>query len=101
MENNTKSVTDNIWLGLALGLIIPFLTLIFVNADWQHNISFFDFLKRMYDTKALSGLLSLCVLPNLLVFYLFLRKDKYKTVRGIVTAVILFSLLVFSLKFFL
>jgi hypothetical protein len=99
MRNKKDSVVNNLFLGLSFGIVIPFLTLIFVNADWQRNISFLNFLSKIYQQKALAGLLSLCVLPNLLIFYLFLRKDHYKTVKGIVMATALFAIAVFLLKF--
>ena len=95
----TKSVINNFPLGLILGLIIPFLTLIFINAEANKHLSMIEFLSRLQQNSSLSALFSLCAIPNLGLFFLFIWKNNYKTVKGIMTATVLMVILVYALKF--
>ncbi len=94
-----KSVVNNLPLGLILGIIIPLLTLIFINAEADRELSFVQFLTRLQESSSLSALFSLCAIPNLALFFLFMWKNNYKTVKGVMMATVLMVILVYGLKF--
>ena len=66
-----KSKYNNVWLGLALGLIIPFITIIIFSLFKSADNNFIEFIEFALSISALSNILSLCALPNLAIFYLF------------------------------
>ena len=99
MEVKPKSVIDNIPLGLGLGIIIPILTLIFINAEANKSLDMMEFLTRLHKNSKLSSLASLCAIPNLGLFFLFMWKNNYRSGRGVIMATIIMVLLVFTLKF--
>ena len=99
METKPKSVIDNLPLGLVLGIIIPVLTLIFINAEANRHLDLFEFLARLHKNSKLSSLASLCAIPNLGLFFLFMWKNNYRSGRGVIMATIIMVLLVFALKF--
>ena len=99
MENKPKSVIDNLPLGLLLGIIIPILTLIFINAEANKNLDMIEFLTRFHLNNKLSALVSLCAIPNLGLFFLFMWKNNYRSGRGVIFATIILVVLVFALKF--
>ncbi|MBN2667688.1 MAG: hypothetical protein JXR60_00545 [Bacteroidales bacterium] len=99
MENKQKSVVNNFLLGFALGVLVPVLTVIFINAEANKHLGMFEFFKRLHENNQLSALVSLCAIPNLGIFFLFIWKSNYKTVRGVMAATIILVVLVFSLKF--
>ncbi len=99
MESSTKSVTNRFFLGFFLGLIIPLLTLIFVNAEVNTHLSMREFLTKLHQHNHLSALLSLCAVPNLGLFFLFMWKNNYKSGKGVIGATIVMVILVFGLKF--
>jgi hypothetical protein len=99
MEIKEKSVLDNIPLGLGFGIIIPILTLIFINAEANRHLDLIEFLSRLNQNNKLSGLFSLCAIPNLGLFFLFMWKNNYRSAKGVIFATILMVILVFTLKF--
>lgn len=99
METKPKSVINNVPLGLILGIIIPFLTLVFINAEANRNLDMMQFLYKLQKFNKLSALFSLCAIPNLGLFFLFMWKNNYKSGRGVVMATIFVTILVFVLKF--
>ncbi len=105
MENNQKpqikprSAINNIPLGLILGLIVPALTLIFINAEANKHLSLNEFLIKLHQHQRLSALLSLCAIPNLGLFFLFMWKNNYKSGRGVIMATLVMAILVFAFKF--
>jgi len=100
--NNIKprSVVNNFPLGLAFGIVIPILTLIFINAEANRHLDLFEFLTRLHKNAKLASLFSLCAIPNLGLFFLFMWKNNYRTVKGIMMATVLMVILVYALKFY-
>lgn len=89
---------NNFWLGISAGLLLPFLTLM---AYWKWSwkvMHFTQFAKYMIDHGVLTGVLSLCLLPTLGLFFLFINKDKYKTCRGILLATFIYGFLILYMK---
>ena len=99
MEVKPKSVINNIPLGLGLGIIIPILTLIFINAEANRSYGMLEFLSKLHENNKLSSLASLCAIPNLGLFFLFMWKNNYYSGRGVIMATVIMVLLVFGLKF--
>lgn len=98
-EFTSKSVLDNIPLGLILGIVIPLLTLIFINAESNRHLDMFTFLSKLHHRGKLSGLLSLCAIPNLGLFFLFMWKNNYRSSKGVMMATVILVLIVFGFKF--
>ena len=95
-----KIKLDNFGLGVFLGLVAPSIgILIFYLFNYSlQNIS--SFLELAVKEKMLSPLLSLCVVINLGVFYLFINFEKYLTARGIILSTFTYGLAIVVLKFF-
>ncbi len=91
---------DKIWIGLVSGMLAPFITFMlyyFINYRYMDARSFISFLKL---GDAYTGIVSLCVLANLGVFYLFIWKEKYLGARGVLGATFIWAAFVLYLKFF-
>jgi hypothetical protein len=91
---------DKFWIGFTAGLIIPIctLTIVYLYRFYpSYTIKeFFDFLETMHIT---TKLFSLCVLPNLGLFFLFLWGDLYKGARGTLGATIITAIIVVIIQF--
>lgn len=82
-----------------MGLIVPVLTffVIYMVKEADMNLrSYFDFL---YSMKVLPKLMSLCLLPNLILFFGFMRLDKLRSARGIILSLFIFAIPILILKF--
>mgnify|MGYP001627207956 CR=1 FL=1 len=87
--------------GLVLGLCIPALALFVYFIVIHPEIGFFAFIAENQRVRLLSPLLSLAALLNLAAFYFFLQKKWFKTVQGVISATLIYALLILLLKFVL
>ncbi|MFZ5941365.1 MAG: hypothetical protein ACOYXB_12410 [Bacteroidota bacterium] len=92
-----KFAFNSVLLGLVAGLLAPFITLIVV---WllRENVTFGEFLSQMQSIQMLAKLLSLCAIPNLLLFFVFIWLNRLFSSRGVLFATILYGLLIIILK---
>lgn len=105
MNNNIetskpKSATNNLWMGTAIGLIVPFVVVfIFFKLKFpNHTIQYIiDYSLQM---QALPKIISLCVIPNLGIFFLFMKVNYLFSARGIILATFIMTLFVLVLKMF-
>ena len=91
---------DKTWIGLIAGLIAPVIALLLyylINYRFMTIKNFINYLE-LGDTY--TPVISLSVLANLGVFYLFIWKEKYKGARGVLAATFIWAGLVLYLKFF-
>lgn len=92
---------DKMWLGTVLGMIAPMLTMIgYYYYNFSH-ISVDKFIDHLFAAHIESKLLSLCVVSNLLVFFIFIWSEKYLSARGVLLATFIYGGVVMYLKYFL
>ncbi len=90
---------DNIWVGIAAGLILPLAALIIYYFMRYSGLSLGEFLQVYKNLGILTHIISLSVLPDLLLFFLFIRKNRLKSARGVLLATFLFTLVVLVIRF--
>lgn len=73
-------------IGFVLGLLAPIITFLITFFNVFNEYSWQEFFEFLIQFKVLTKLLSLCVLPNLGLFFLFLYPDFMKAARGVLTA---------------
>jgi uncharacterized membrane protein len=96
MQTKTKSLYDNRLLGFFLGILVPVMaiTMFYLYRDPEN---FQTFYQEVVSVNILSRLVSLCVLPNLLVFFVFIWTHKYKSAHGVIGATFVYALIVLIL----
>ena len=98
METQVKKY-DKILLGLLLGIVTPLIVLFVYYRINFYYIRVDTFLYETFMKRIFLPLLSLCVVGNLAVFFIFIQTERYYTSRGIVFATLLYAIVVFILKF--
>lgn len=92
---------DNIKLGLVIGFIAPVFGL-FGYYFWKFSLftlkAFFEVL--MAQKSLLSGIISIALIANAILFTLYINKQKDKTARGIFIATCLYALVTLACKWF-
>lgn len=96
--HNKLGRLNRFWLGFASGIVAPILTLLvtyYLNFEHYSPEEFYTFLLQF---RILTKLLSLCVLPNLGIFFLFLYPDFRKAAMGTLTATFVLSIIIIGLQ---
>ena len=90
---------NRVIVGLIPGLIIPIIALLGFYIFKSHVDNFFQYVKMIMAMDLLSNVLSLCALPNLILFFLFLSKNYYYGARGVIFATFLWALAVLIARY--
>jgi hypothetical protein len=81
------------------GLLVPLLALVIFYFISSHDTAFPEFIKFIVSRKKLSSLISLSLVPDLLVFFIFIWLNYLYSARGVLAAVFIFALIVVLTKF--
>ncbi len=57
-----------------------------------------QFFRFLVLGRVLSAVLSLCLIPNLGLFFIFVNKEYYKTTRGIILSTIVYGFIIVVVK---
>ncbi len=90
---------NNIRLGAMLGLLAPILGFLLVYLIAFRGISFVEFLEFLVSRKKLSSVISLSVIPNLLLFFIFIWLNYLYSARGVLASTLLYAVVVVLTKF--
>ena len=90
---------NNIRVGLVLGLLAPLLGFVIVYLVAFRGMSFMEYLELLSYRKKLSSVVSLSVIPNLLLFFIFIWLNYLYSARGVLASTLLFALIVIITKF--
>jgi hypothetical protein len=91
---------DKTWIGFLLGIsgpAIAFTIYYLINYTFMTVSGFIDYMKL---GNTYTPLISLCVLTNLVPFYLLINKEKYAGTKGVLGATFVWAALIIFLKFF-
>ena len=86
-------------IGLGLGLLTSFLISFVVFLSSNPGFTAADYFNIYVNGKILAPVLSVALVGNLGLFFLFLRLDKDMISKGILSATMLVGVLIFILKF--
>jgi len=96
-------MSDKKWnslkLGALLGVLLPLLVMIGI-FFWKFS---FDDIQtiwhQFYELELFSKFLSVCVYPNLLLFFIFIWRNLLLSARGVLLSTIILAFLVLIIKF--
>jgi len=86
-------------IGLLIGLFAAFLISFIVFLGTNPGFTFADYFNIYVNGKLLAPILSVALVGNLGLFFLFLKIDKDTISRGILASTIIVGVLIFILKF--
>lgn len=94
-----KGIFDKLWIGLVSGIVVPMIALSCYYFARYSDLSLVDFFQVYKNLGILTHIISLSILPNLLVFFLFIRQNNLKSARGVLMATFLFTFVVLCIRF--
>jgi hypothetical protein len=94
-----KKKGNSVWLGLIAGILLPVIvmTLVYIMKFSGYPIEYFK--QQLMEMKLFSKYISVCVYPNLGLFFIFIWANRLLSARGVLMATILLAIVVFILKF--
>ena len=85
-------------IGLISGLVTPVFTLI-VFYFVRNPKSIESFINRIIGVNIYSELISVCVVPNLLLFFVFIWTDRMHSAKGVIGATFIYAIIIIILKY--
>lgn len=93
-----KTKSNNVWLGVIIGLVVPVVAFfIYYQIEYSYH-SFNRFLELLKFGQILMSIISLSVMANLPAFFIAIWKEKDLTARGILGVTLIFGLIIMILK---
>ena len=102
MTKKEKKLYNSITLGIIVGLIAPIIT-VYIFYSFQNNFygDFGQYVKTIIQMKIITKVLSLSVLGNLAVFYLFIQTKRYFSARGVIISTLIYAIIMAIFMFVL
>jgi len=97
-EEYQKPKYDSVRLGVILGLVSPLFTLMVYYLIYYRQMRLSNFFDYLNSGNIFIPVLSLCVVTNLLVFFIFIWTKKDKSARGVLTATVIYAIYVAIMK---
>ena len=98
-DNTIRTKINTVAFGLIAGMLVPLLALVIFYLISSPDKAFTEYVEFIVSRKKLSSLISLSVVPDLFVFFIFIWLDYLYSARGVLAAVFLFALIVVMTKF--
>lgn len=98
MQGRKQNRFDRMFYGWLIGTIVPLIVFLITFKVKYSEMDFEVYLKNLWQMKIFLKILSLCVVPNLAFFFLFLRLKYEMAARGVVMATFIYAFLVLIAK---
>ena len=95
----TPGKYNNLRIGLILGILAPMLGFLVIFGVAFRGMSISEYAELLVYNKKLSSIVSLSVIPNLLLFFIFIWLNYLFSARGVLASTLLFALVVVITKF--
>lgn len=99
MQFRMQKRISNQWHGYLLGVLLPVITLVVMYLSLASDFRFVDFIRYLNVRGDLSRALSLAVLPNLGLFFVFIWTDRLKAAQGVLGSTIILALIIVFMRF--
>ncbi len=91
---------DAIPFGIVPGLITPALGFYIFYLIKNTSMPFLEFVQYLNGSGVVPQSITLGVIPNLLVFFLFIWTNKYQSARGVLLATMIYTVVILGYKYF-
>ena len=95
-----KKINSNSLLGGTIaGIILPIIIFLIVISLRKGNAEFMQYIKILQGQSVLSKLMSLCLIPNLLLFFIFIWSNKLQEARGVILSMFILGTIILIFRF--
>lgn len=94
-----KSKLDKTWVGFLTGLLAPVIAMaIYYMINFRH-LTLKEFYIELTSRDIIGHIISLCALPNLLLFFIFIWLSLYKGARGVIISTFLYAFVIVGIRY--
>ncbi len=93
MTSKKKKNFNSLFTGIIPGIIVPLIAVYLFYLLKNFSMDFNHFLKYLFEYKLAAKVLSVALIANLSIFFLFLQTDRYKSARGVISATFLYAII--------
>ncbi len=91
---------NKLYIGVVLGLILPIIAVFVLYKTKFYYLTPEEFYKQLLDLGVHLKVISLAVVPNLLIFFVFIWINYLQSAKGVLLATFIYAFAVFGLKLF-
>ena len=92
-------IKKEIIIGILVSVFATFCGL-FIYLQYVSRFGFYETIEMIHKNDVLGPVIALAALPNLFVFFIFLKKKEDHRAKGVLIATLLTAIITFILKFF-
>ena len=100
IRKNIKSNLDTTVFGMLSGIFLPIITFLIVYFILSDHQTLNEYLQRLIDRNIQGHFISISVIPNLLIFFIFIWLYKMKAARGVLLSTFLWAFLILAIRLF-
>lgn len=100
IRTKRNSGFDNTFTGLISGIIIPVITFFIIYFILSDDLNLTEYFQHLVVREIQGHFISISVIPNLLIFFIFIWMNKMKAVRGVLLSTFLWAFLILAIKLF-
>jgi hypothetical protein len=89
---------DKVIIGLISGLVLPLIVGLTIYAFSSGHQSIAAYLNRIADRDIVTHAISLCVFPNIVIFFIYNQADMLRATKGVLAMTIVWAVIVFGVK---
>lgn len=98
MKYRPNDKYDSVVLGTIAGFLLPAFAFFLYYFIRYRGMYFRAFIHYLYEGGTFLPIISLCVVPNLLIFFIFIWTNRDRSARGVLQATFVFALYVCIMK---
>ncbi len=98
---NLAGKWDKLSAGLFAGFLLPVITGLIIFFFSAGDLTLVEWLRKIVSADLVTKMITLCVIPNVLIFMLFNHFDMLRAARGVLGFTIVWAVLVFGIKLLL
>ncbi|HPC98286.1 MAG TPA: hypothetical protein P5257_05750 [Bacteroidales bacterium] len=95
-----KSKIDNTVSGFVLGIVLPAATLAVLYLVTSGGVPFFQYITDIVSSGKVTRVVSLCVIPVVILFFIFNRLDMLRGAKGLLAATFFWVLVILVERIF-
>ncbi len=96
MEEKKPSVPfDNFFIGLFGAVLLSIITIRLVTYSELPDVGMKDLLKQVYNSESFQTIMMTAMIPNLILFFILYKLERWKTNYGVVVASLLITAFLF------